>query len=58
MASPHFAAVVAQGVLAGALAAARKAFDEVLRGLPDLVVLSYNEITRDTRIESVALVSG
>jgi flagellar biosynthesis protein FlhA len=25
--------------------------------LPDLVVLSYNEITRDTRIESVAMVS-
>jgi flagellar biosynthesis protein FlhA len=26
--------------------------------LPELVVLSYNEITRDTRIESVGLVSG
>ncbi len=25
--------------------------------LPDLIVLSYNEITRDTRIESVAMVS-
>jgi flagellar biosynthesis protein FlhA len=25
--------------------------------LPDLVVLSYNEITRDTRIESVGIVN-
>ena len=25
--------------------------------LPDLIVLSYNEITRDTRIESVAMIS-
>jgi hypothetical protein len=26
--------------------------------LPQLVVLSYNEITRDTRIESVAMVEA
>jgi len=25
--------------------------------LPNLVVLSYNEVTRDTKIESVAMVS-
>ena len=28
-----------------------------LAHLPQLVVLSYNEITRDTQIESVAMVS-
>ena len=36
----------------------RAALKEMTRGhLPELIVLSYNEVTRDTRIESVAMVS-